>query len=111
MHLLCANKLETSTLSQFEKKEWDETVVNKCDKCIFFWDTLSKGKKYNHAFHNACLMYLIQFYDNKCERIDKPTIEYNAIHTDNCMKAKTVERNEKLQKSIYWASEILEPYW
>ena len=48
------------------------------------WGYIIKWYKNDHVFHNACLMYLIQFYDKERERIAKPNIEYNGIHTDKC---------------------------
>ena len=41
----------------------DETIVNECNKWIFFGDTYSRGKKNDRVFHNACLTYLIKNYD------------------------------------------------
>ena len=62
----------------------DETIVNNCDKWIVFGDTLSRGKKNDHVFHNACLAHLISFYDSERSAADKQPIPNNIIHTDNC---------------------------
>ena len=43
----------------------DETIINDCDKWIFFADTISKGKKNDHVMHNSCLTYLIKYYDEE----------------------------------------------
>lgn len=61
-----------------KKKEEDVVMVSDCERWVFFGDTISKGKKNDHVFHNSCLTYLIQYYDN---------IEYqptNIVWTDNC---------------------------
>ena len=62
----------------------DETVLNNYDKWIIFGDTLSKGKKKDHVFHNACLTYLIDFYDKERQNNDKQPIPNNIVYTDNC---------------------------
>ena len=62
----------------------DTTIVNDCDKWLFFGDTISRGKKNDHVFHNNCLTYLIQFYDNEIKHDGKDTIPFNIVHTDNC---------------------------
>ena len=62
----------------------DQVIINDCDKWIWFGDTMSKGKKNDHVFHNACLEHILAFYDK--ERSDKnlPSIKINIVHTDNC---------------------------
>jgi hypothetical protein len=50
------------------KDDWGETIINDCDKWLFFGDTMSRGKKNDHVFHNSCLSYLIKFYDEERER-------------------------------------------
>ena len=62
----------------------DETIINDCEKWIFFGDTLSKGKKNDHVFHNACQTYIIKYYDKI--RIDSglPAIPFNITWTDSC---------------------------
>ena len=62
----------------------DETIVNECDKWIIFGDTYSKGKKNDHVFHNACLTYLIKYYDGIRAKDNKPPIPINVVWTDNC---------------------------
>ena len=52
---------------------------NNCDKWIIFGDTLSKGKKNYHVFHNACLTYLIDSYDKERQNNDKLPIQNNTI--------------------------------
>ena len=66
-----------------DKKVWDEIIVNECDKCTFLRIHYQRVKN-DHVFHNACLTYLIQFYDKERERIGKPNIGYNVVHTYNC---------------------------
>lgn len=46
-------------------EEDDETIICDCDKWAFFGDTLSKGKKNDHVFHEACITYINNFYDRK----------------------------------------------
>ena len=48
-----------------ETLELDVTIINDCESCIFFGDTMSKGKKNDCAFHNACLTHLIDFLDKE----------------------------------------------
>ena len=62
----------------------NETIVNNCDKWIVFGDTLARGKKNDHVFHNAVLSYLIKFYNMEREAQGKQPIPNNIIHTDNC---------------------------
>ena len=62
----------------------DETIVNDCDRWIFFGDTLSKGKKNDHIFHNACMTHIIKFYDNERLAEGKDVIPNNIVHMDNC---------------------------
>ena len=50
----------------------------------FFGDTISKGKKNDHVFHNACLEHVINFYDKERSDENLPAIKINIIHTDNC---------------------------
>ena len=48
-----------------------------------FSDAMSKGKKNEHAFHNSCLNFIINVYDNERVVSGKPKISVNIIHTDN----------------------------
>ena len=41
----------------------DQVIISDCDKWIFLGDTMSKGKKNDHVYHNACLHHVIKFYD------------------------------------------------
>ena len=67
-----------------ESETMDKTIVSNCNKWIVFGDTISKGKKNDHVFHNACLSYLVKFYDKELEIQNKPPIANKIIHTDNC---------------------------
>ena len=50
-----------------------------------FWgDTISKGKKNDRVFHNACLEHVINFYDKERSDENLPAIKINIIRTDNC---------------------------
>ena len=62
----------------------DKTITNDCDKWIFFGDTISKGKKNDHVFHNTCLDYVVDYYDGERERAGCEKIPMNILHTDNC---------------------------
>ena len=62
----------------------DETIINDCEKWIFFGDTMSKGKKNDHVFHNACQTYLIRYYDTIRINANKAPIPVNITWTDNC---------------------------
>lgn len=62
----------------------DETMINDCDRWIFFGDTMSKGKKNDHVFHNACQTYIINHYDEERKTDGKDTIPMNIVWTDNC---------------------------
>ena len=67
-----------------KENEYDNTIVNDCDKWLFFGDTINRGKKNDHVFHNNCLTYLINFYDKERIKEGENTIPFNIIHTDNC---------------------------
>jgi hypothetical protein len=43
------------TVKQEEEEEDVRHWLNNCDVWYFFGDTISKGKKNDHIFHNACL--------------------------------------------------------
>lgn len=62
----------------------DETVVNDCDKWIFFGDTLSKGKKNDHIFHRSCLTHINKFYNEKRRLAGQEPIKVTVVWTDNC---------------------------
>ena len=49
----------------------------------FFGDTMSKGKKNDHVFHNIALTYLIKFYEKEDTRQGKPKKCCNIVHTDS----------------------------
>ena len=46
---------------------------------------MSRGKKKNHVFHNACISHLVFFYDSERADAGKPPIPNNIIHTENCL--------------------------
>ena len=52
-------------MSEIGEYETDERIVNDCDRWVFFGDTMSKGKKNDHIFHNACTTHIINYYDRK----------------------------------------------
>ena len=58
--------------------------MNDTDRWIFFCDKISRGKKNDHVFHNACLTYLIKFYDAERASKGKNSIPIDVIWTDNC---------------------------
>eukprot|EP00957_Ditylum_brightwellii_P122511 9342488-Ditylum_brightwellii.AAC.1 len=66
------------------KDDWDETIINDCNKWLFFGDTMSRGKKSDHVFHNNCLSYLIKFYNEERDRNGQDKIPTNILQTDNC---------------------------
>eukprot|EP00957_Ditylum_brightwellii_P192632 14667088-Ditylum_brightwellii.AAC.1 len=66
-----------------EEGEYKDTVVNDCDKWLVFGDTMSRGKKNDHIFHNARFTYIIKIYDMEQENEGKGNIPTNIIHTDN----------------------------
>ena len=57
----------------------DETMISDCDRWIFFGDTISKGKKNDHVFHNACQTYIINHYDEETKTDGKDTIPMNIM--------------------------------
>ena len=83
---VCSNWRLAKFKNQVEGSEdvFDETIVNDCDRWIFFGDTQSKGKKNDHIFHNACTTHIIKFYDSERVQIGKDKIPFNVIWTDNC---------------------------
>ena len=62
----------------------EKIVIDNCNKWIVFGDTLSKGRKHDHVFHNACLTYLIDFYDKERQCNNKQPIPNNIVYTENC---------------------------
>lgn len=48
------------------------------------WGYIIKGKKNDHVFHNACLAYLIKFYDKERDDTRLPKIGHNIMYSDNC---------------------------
>jgi hypothetical protein len=58
--------------------------INDCDVWYFFGDTISKGKKNDHVFHNACLEEIVRYYQNQRRRTKMDPIEHIRIWTDNC---------------------------
>jgi len=67
-----------------ENNTMDEAIVSDCDKWIILGDTISKGKKNDHVFHNACLTYIIKNGDAARESLGQSKILNNIVHTDNC---------------------------
>ena len=67
-----------------DTSEWDEMITNECDKWIVFGDTMAKGKKNDHVFHNACIAHLISYYDKEREEQGKGKIATNIVWTDGC---------------------------
>ena len=51
----------------------------------FVGDTISKGKKNNHMFHNACTTHIINYYEKERVEARKDTILMNIVWTDNCL--------------------------
>ena len=62
----------------------DESILNNADKWAFFGDTISAGKKNDHVFHEACLTYIINFYDRQRVSEGKNKIPTNIVWTDQC---------------------------
>ena len=62
----------------------DVTVIDDCGKWVIFGDTMSKGGENDHVFHNACLDYVISFYDNERSQQNQPRVRSDIAHTDNC---------------------------
>ena len=62
----------------------DEKMMNNCDKWIVFGDTMSKGKKNDHVFHNAALTHIVKFYEKERGTEGMLAIKNNIVHTDNC---------------------------
>jgi hypothetical protein len=58
--------------------------VHECDVWHHFGDTISKGKKNDHVFHNACLVDIVDYYRRTFKRDNKPTIDEILLWTDNC---------------------------
>lgn len=71
-------------MSEIGEYETDEMIANDCDRWVFFGDTMSKGKKNDHIFHQSCCTYVIKHYDSMREAVGKTPIPFNIIWTDNC---------------------------
>ena len=59
--------------------EIDKKLVNDCERWIFFGDTISKGKKNDHIFHNACTTNIINYYNKERLEVGKDTIPMNTV--------------------------------
>ena len=66
-------------LVKYKRKDgtMDETIICTTDKWAFFGSTQTRGKKNDHVYHNACLKYLIKFYDHKRVKVGKAPIPQN----------------------------------
>jgi hypothetical protein len=58
--------------------------VHECDVWYFFGATMSKGKKNDHVFHNACLEEIVNHYQAKRSRDNGTPLTRIRIWTDNC---------------------------
>jgi hypothetical protein len=61
-----------------------EHLVYECDIWRFFGESMSKGKKNDHIFHNACLDEIVSFYQEKFVTDKKPPVTIVRAWTDNC---------------------------
>jgi hypothetical protein len=67
------------------KDEREVTVrINECDVWHFFGDTISKGKKNDHVFHNACLEDIVKHYKSKLKKEKNINLNHVKLWTDNC---------------------------
>ena len=57
--------------------------INDCDVWYCVGPTISKGKKNDHVYHNACLDHLLEHYKSKFEECGK-TLKTAMLWTDNC---------------------------
>ena len=62
----------------------DECIVNGYEKWIILVILCQKEGKNDHIFHNACLTYIIKYYDDEHFANGKDRIFNNIIHKDNC---------------------------
>jgi hypothetical protein len=58
--------------------------IHECDVWHYFGDTISKGKKNDHVFHNACLVDIVAYYQRTFKQAKKPPTEEIIVWTDNC---------------------------
>jgi hypothetical protein len=77
IYVVCSN-------SRIVETPKGKKTINDCDVWYFFGDTISKGKKNDHVFHNACLNYIVAHYQRKCEQEGKDHINTVKVWTDNC---------------------------
>lgn len=63
--LISRHQVENSSLRTDAKEtlKLDVTIINNYEKLILIGDTMSREKKNDHIFHNACLTHLIDFLD------------------------------------------------
>jgi hypothetical protein len=54
-------------------------VINDCDVFHYFGDTISKGKKNDWIFHNACLEDIVKHYKS-----ENAKLKHVIVWTDNC---------------------------
>ena len=60
---------------------------------FFFGDTISRGKKNDHVFHNSCLSHIIQFHKDEQTKQGMGKIPINIVHTDNCAQQYKCRQN------------------
>ena len=58
---------------------FDKTILNDCDRWIFFGDMLTKGKKNDHILHNACTTHNINYDDAGRVQSGKLHVPFNVV--------------------------------
>lgn len=59
-------------------------AVHECDVWHFFGESMSKGKKNDHVFHNSCLDQILSHYQETFKMNNKPPMNHAILWTDNC---------------------------
>ena len=62
----------------------DKGIINDTDKWIFLEIQFQRAKKNDHVFHNACMTYIIKYYDKQRQHANKEPIPINIVWSDNC---------------------------
>ena len=78
-------KVKYNAIDKNDKNPYqDETIICDCDKWAFFGSTMSKGKKNDHVYHEACLTYINDYYDKIRADKGKDPINTFIVWTDQC---------------------------
>jgi hypothetical protein len=67
--------------------------VHACDVWHFFGSSLSRSKKNDHVFYNACLEEIVRYYQGRRKLSKKATLTNVNVWTDNCGDSICADKN------------------